>query len=99
MKSTSSDPASDPASARARGPYSCDLPWTGVLDVQTNGDVVFCPCFLALRIGNLSERSLQEIWNAPQLVELRETFGRGELPAICEGQLCPPVLSVGRHVR
>ena len=46
-------------------------------------------------IGNLDEASMQEIWNADELVELRESFGRGELPAPCQGQLCPPALGEG----
>ena len=32
---------------------------------------------------------MQEIWNAPELVEIRESFQRGELPEPCQGQLSP----------
>ncbi len=73
----------------------CEEPWTGVLDIQTNRDVTFCPCYLHLRIGNLNDHSLREIWNGPQMIEIRESFRDGALPKMCEGQLCPPVLGEG----
>jgi hypothetical protein len=45
-----------------------------------------------MKVGNLDEASLEEIWNAPPLVRIRQSFRAGMLPAECEGQLCPPVL-------
>jgi radical SAM protein with 4Fe4S-binding SPASM domain len=69
--------------------YFCSEPWTGIFSVRTNRDVVFCPCYLQLKIGNLSESSMQDIWNSSKLVELRKSFSRGELPEICSRQLCP----------
>jgi hypothetical protein len=72
--------------------YSCHEPWTGIFSVETNQDVTFCPCYLQMRIGNLAEASMHEIWNSPALVGLRESFRRGELPDVCAGQLCPVVL-------
>jgi MoaA/NifB/PqqE/SkfB family radical SAM enzyme len=69
--------------------YFCEEPWTGLFSVRTNLDVTFCPCYLKLRIGNLNDNSLHEIWNADPLVRLRESFERGELPDPCRGQLCP----------
>ena len=86
MRSTSSEP---PGEART---YSCSEPWTGVLSIETNRDVTFCPCYLKLKVGNLDEASIPEIWNAPPLVRIRQSFRAGMLPAVCEGQLCPPVL-------
>ena len=76
--------------------YFCEEPWTGLFSVETNMDVTFCPCFMKLRIGNLNDASVQEIWNAEPLVEIRRTFARGELPGYCRGQLCPVVLDQGR---
>jgi hypothetical protein len=72
--------------------FFCNEPWTGVLSVLTNLDVRFCPCFLKLTIGNLREASLEELWNAESLVQIRRSFAKGELPEICRGQLCPPAL-------
>jgi radical SAM protein with 4Fe4S-binding SPASM domain len=57
--------------------------------IQTNQDVTFCPCFLKMKIGNLKESSIHEIWNTEQLVQLRRTFSEGVLPEPCKGQLCP----------
>ncbi len=82
MKSTTSDAA----------PYFCAEPWTGLFSISVDQDVIFCPCYLQMRIGNLHESTMQEVWNAPVLQELRRSFSAGELPAVCEGQLCPVVL-------
>ena len=81
----------------ADGTYFCDEPWTGIFSVQVNLDVTFCPCYLKQRIGNLGESSMAEIWNSQPLVELRESFGRGELPDTCAAQLCP--VSVGKRLQ
>jgi hypothetical protein len=72
--------------------YSCDEPWVGVLSVEVNQDVVFCQCYAKVRLGSLAEQSLEQLWNAPQLVEIRRDFARGRLPVACQGQLCPPVV-------
>ena len=82
MKSNSSD----------RKDYFCDLPWTGSFGIETNLDVTFCPCFLKMKIGNLGDATIHEIWNSPQLQELRRSFSKGELPEGCKNQLCPPAL-------
>lgn len=69
--------------------YHCDEPWAGIFSVEVNQDVTFCPCFLKMRIGNLNDQTIPEIWNAPALMELRASFRRGDLPKPCRGQLCP----------
>jgi len=69
--------------------YYCSEPWTGIFSVRTNQDVMFCPCYLQIKIGNLNVSSMQEIWNSPELVKLRKKFSRGKLPKICSRQLCP----------
>jgi MoaA/NifB/PqqE/SkfB family radical SAM enzyme len=95
VKSTSSEP-SKPSSDQEKKEYFCEEPWTGIFSIQTNQDVTFCPCYLKMRIGNLNETSMQEIWNSPVLVGMRHTFSKGELPEVCEGQLCPVVRGEGR---
>lgn len=81
-----------------RRKYFCNEPWLGVLAVEVNQDVTFCQCYLKMPIGNLRERSLEELWNAPQLVDLRRDFSRGRLPTACRGQLCPPALGVDSYL-
>lgn len=54
--------------------------------------MTFCPCYLKLRLGNLREATLLELWNAAPLVELRRSFAAGRLPERCRGQLCAPAL-------
>ena len=85
MRSTSSDGG---GSHR----YFCDEPWTGSFAIQVNQEVTFCPCYLKMPIGNLAESTMQEIWNADALVDLRRQFAAGELPDVCKDQLCPVVL-------
>jgi radical SAM protein with 4Fe4S-binding SPASM domain len=82
MKSCSSEPKT----------YFCTLPWTGIFSIKTNLDVTFCPCYLKMKIGNLGEASIQEIWNSEKLQELRRSFSKGELPEVCKNQLCEIVV-------
>lgn len=79
--------------------YFCSEPWTGILDIKPNQDVVFCPCYLRLKIGSLKESTMQDIWNAEELQEMRTLFDRGKLPEICKGQLCPPILKEGYQLK
>jgi MoaA/NifB/PqqE/SkfB family radical SAM enzyme len=79
----------------SRHRYFCNEPWLGVLAVEVDQDVTFCQCYLKMHLGNLREQSIQELWNAPQLVALRRDFRKGRLPPPCRGQLCPP--AVGAH--
>jgi radical SAM protein with 4Fe4S-binding SPASM domain len=72
--------------------YFCTEPWTGIFTIRESGDVQLCPCYLKMTIGNIHESSMVDIWNAPELVEIRRKFERGELPKPCKGQLCPVAL-------
>ena len=76
--------------------YFCEEPWTGIFSIKTNGDVRFCPCYAQVKIGNIYESSMHEIWNSEQLIKVRKAFSKGELPYVCKGQLCPVV--VGRKL-
>jgi len=71
------------------GGYFCEEPWSGTFSIEANHDVMFCPCYLQMRIGNVKEQSMQEVWNAPELLELRASFRDGVLPKPCRGQACP----------
>ena len=77
MKSSSSEPRA-----------FCSEPWTGRFSIQTNRDVTFCPCYLKLKIGNLDDASMREIWNSEAMLALRANFRQGKLPEPCQGQLC-----------
>lgn len=78
--------------------YFCNEPWVGVLAVEVNQDVTFCPCYLKLRLGSLRDQSIEEVWNAPQLVGLRKDFQKGRLPQACRGQLCPPAVGAESYL-
>jgi hypothetical protein len=75
-----------------RKTYSCEEPWIGIFSINTNLDVTFCPCYLKMKIGNLDDASIAEIWNAEPLVAIRSSFQKGKLPKPCHGQLCPVAL-------
>ena len=77
--------------------YFCNEPWTGVLSVATDQTVVFCPCYLKMKIGSLNHSTIVDLWNSEPLVALRTSFAKGELPAPCEGQLCPVVVGAENH--
>lgn len=74
------------------GDIFCEEPWNGLYSVGVNGDVVFCPCYAKLKIGNIREASTSEIWNAPILVDIRKSFVAGRIPPSCKDQLCPVVI-------
>ena len=91
MKSCSSERAGNSPSRQ----YFCQEPWNGIFSVRTNGDVVCCPCYAQARIGNIREATLQEIWNSEVLLEMRRAFNQGQLPKVCQNQLCPVVVGNG----
>ena len=72
--------------------YFCEEPWTGIFSVRSNGDVRCCPCYAQVKIGNIYESSMHEIWNSEELIKMRRAFRKGELPNVCKGQLCPVVV-------
>jgi radical SAM protein with 4Fe4S-binding SPASM domain len=72
--------------------YFCDEPWVGIFSVRTNGDVICCPCYAQVKIGNLNESSMQEIWNSGKMIQMRKAFKKGELPEPCKKQICPVVV-------
>lgn len=77
--------------------YFCEEPWVGIFSIRTDGEVICCPCYAKVPLGNIRESSMQALWNSEAIVEMRRSFARGELPAACRGQLCPPVLDPENH--
>ena len=77
--------------------YFCEEPWTGIFSVTIAGDVVLCPCYLQMKIGNVNESSLNEIWNSPSIVSLRKSFAKGKLPRPCQSQSCPVAVGIENH--
>jgi MoaA/NifB/PqqE/SkfB family radical SAM enzyme len=88
--------SSDKAKSLEKKTYFCEEPWVGIFSVRTNGDVICCPCYAPVKIGNLNESSIQQIWNSEKLIHMRDAFRKGELPHSCEKQLCPVV--VGKKI-
>ena len=66
---------------------TCVVPWS-MLVVQPDGCASFCcdvPLLLTVdgRAANLTEDSLDDLWNAPELVQTRAAMARGERPESC----------------
>jgi MoaA/NifB/PqqE/SkfB family radical SAM enzyme len=55
----------------------CHYPWSSIY-VSPNGDVRHCCSTNLKKLGNLSEQSLDEIWNGPIYQLVREHVAKGE---------------------
>lgn len=67
------------------GSSFCTLPWRAAY-LLGNGDVLAC-CVPGLRMGNLNEHSMEEIWNGPNYQALRQAVNSNEPPPSCRA--CP----------
>jgi len=66
---------------------ACIVPWTN-LAIGPDGRATFCcdiptPLTVDGRIGSVYRGSLDELWNAPEVVQVRAALARGERPASC----------------
>jgi hypothetical protein len=66
----------------------CDIPWFGRAVVLSNGSLQFC-CFSDAEVGNVNEKSFEEIWTGPDMQRIRRTLAEGELPRECQSPSCP----------
>jgi len=57
--------------ARLFGYARCVAPFL-MIDVMPNGDVVTCRDFTDVKVGNITQSSLLEIWNGPGFVKFRK---------------------------
>jgi radical SAM protein with 4Fe4S-binding SPASM domain len=73
--------------ATRRGHKFCSAPWESAV-ILGNGDVQAC-CVPAseMRMGNLNEQTMEEIWNGPRYQQLRERVNSANPPEICNA--CP----------
>ncbi|MGB5706870.1 MAG: SPASM domain-containing protein, partial [Arenicellales bacterium] len=60
----------------------CMAPWTGQARVFQNGDVNLC-CSTNYSLGNLFEKSFDQIWNDKKVRTIRRSFARGFFPRVC----------------
>ncbi len=67
------------------GTSFCTLPWRAAY-LLGNGDVLAC-CVPGLRMGNLNEQSMEEIWNGQKYQALRRAVNSDNRPASCRA--CP----------
>lgn len=68
----------------------CSIPWRGA-GVLGNGDVLAC-CVPGLKMGNLHENTMEEIWNGPRYQELRWSVNSPNPPPSC--RTCPFVRDI-----
>ncbi len=67
---------------------TCRKPWENLL-VEANGDCYFC-CFIIRpggKIGNLTKKGLEDIWNSRKARSIRRGVVRGKISYHC--QICP----------
>ncbi|KFE71966.1 radical SAM/SPASM domain-containing protein [Hyalangium minutum] len=67
------------------GTSLCRMPWEAAY-LLGNGDVLAC-CVPGLKMGNLHEQTMEEIWNGERYRELRRTVNSDQRPAACRA--CP----------
>ncbi len=83
--------------------HPCHYLWRGPLYVKHNGEVYPCCQSYALGgrpLGRIPERSLAELWNAPEIQRMRELHARGrggeiEICSRCCTTLPHPLLAAG----
>jgi radical SAM protein with 4Fe4S-binding SPASM domain len=83
--------------------HPCHYLWRGPLYVKHNGEVYPCCQSYALGgrpLGRIPERSLAELWNAPEIERMRELHARGRAGEIqicsrCCTTLPHPLLAAG----
>ncbi|MBI5178600.1 MAG: radical SAM protein [Nitrospinae bacterium] len=66
----------------------CSAPWV-TADIREDGNV-YCCCAHTEILGNVKERSFDEIWNGPKIKAIRAAFIRGEMKG-CIQSGCPSV--------
>jgi len=72
--------------------YFCEEPWSGIFTVRVDGDVICCPCYANVKIGNIYQSSMHDVWNSEKLLSMRRSFKKGALPDVCKNQVCPVVV-------
>jgi MoaA/NifB/PqqE/SkfB family radical SAM enzyme len=73
----------------------CLFPWK-FLFFQSHTQNVYTCCYTDSAVTTLAEgQTLDDAWNCPEIVEIREDFIRGRMPQYClsHGRYCPLVIS------
>ena len=60
----------------------CLAPWTGQIQISQDGNVNLC-CSARYSLGNVFEKSLEEIWNDHRIRAIRGDFHNGLFPRTC----------------
>jgi MoaA/NifB/PqqE/SkfB family radical SAM enzyme len=77
----------------------CEEPWLGNFFIRINGDVIFCPCNLFIKIGNINKNSLLDIWNGGKIRCFRKQFNQGHIPSKCLRANCGYVVNTSKKRR
>jgi len=64
----------------------CHYPWYFLL-IDTDGEARPC-CWAAISWGNLNRSSLDEVWNSPAAIQMREHFLQNHIPKGCQNKSC-----------
>ena len=72
--------------------YFCEKPFE-LFEVNDQGEVtVCCRAWLSKTIGNINEKSVNEIWNSAEAKEIRQSILDGSFK-YCNKELCPSIQS------
>jgi hypothetical protein len=64
----------------------CTLPWTWLV-FDANGNAMPC-CQARAGVGNLRDRSMEDLWNGYEMRSVRRLARNGEIPSTCRGSVC-----------
>ncbi len=73
----------------------CSFPWRWLLTLS-DGTAKSC-CLMVGDVGNLSQNSLEEVWNGPQLQKVRADIINGMVPEPCRYASCSFVEDMHTH--
>ena len=63
-------------------PLFCENIWQ-TLHVDVKGNVRFCCFWIGSCLGNLSDKTIPELWNHPDFIALRDKIAKGIIPEQC----------------
>lgn len=64
----------------------CHYPWTWMM-VTSDGEVKPC-CFSSESLGNLNDKSIDQIWNGPTAIALRKCIKGNKIHELCAAAPC-----------
>lgn len=74
----------------------CEFPWSWLV-VDARGAARPC-CHASIAVGNITQQTIEEIWEGPAMVRLRAAISAGRIDPICRNAACNFVRDTERHL-